>query len=55
MTADEHPDSTVDVYITTPDKKEILIDITTVGNNKKSFRVIKAKDTQMDCNETESG
>ncbi|MDC3268239.1 TdeIII family type II restriction endonuclease [Gammaproteobacteria bacterium] len=41
--ADEHPDSTVDVYITTPDKKEILIDITTVGNNKKSFRALKQK------------
>ncbi|MEL0310207.1 MAG: TdeIII family type II restriction endonuclease [Gammaproteobacteria bacterium] len=40
---DEHPDSTVDVYITTPDKKEILIDITTVGNNKKSFRALKQK------------
>lgn len=41
--ADEHPDSTVDVYIVTPDKKEILIDITTVGNNKKSFRALKQK------------
>ena len=41
--ADEHPDSTVDVYITTPDNKEILIDITTVGNNKKSFRTLKQK------------
>ena len=41
--ADEHPDSTVDVYITTPEKKEILIDITTVGNNKKSFRALKKK------------
>lgn len=41
--ADEHPDSTVDVYITTPDNKEILIDITTVANNKKSFRALKQK------------
>lgn len=40
---DEHPDSTVDVYITTKKKKEILIDITTVGNNKKSFRALKKK------------
>jgi len=41
--ANEHPDSTVDVYITTPDNKEILIDITTVANNKKSFRSLKQK------------
>jgi len=39
----EHPDSTVDVYITTRDNKEILIDITTVKNNKKSFRTLKTK------------
>ncbi len=39
----EHPDSTVDVYIKTNKGKEILIDITTVGNNKKSFRTLKKK------------
>ena len=32
-----YPDSTVDVYITTPAGKEILIDVTTVKPNKKSF------------------
>ena len=35
--------STVDVYIKTPEKKEILIDITTVKNNKKSFISLKQK------------
>lgn len=39
----EDPDSTVDVWITTPEKKEILIDITTVKPNKKSFRAVKKK------------
>lgn len=39
----EDPDSTVDVYIITPEKKEILIDITTVKPNKKSFRAMKRK------------
>jgi hypothetical protein len=40
---EEYPDSTVDVYITKPDKSEILIDITTVKPNKKEFRVLKEK------------
>jgi len=39
----EYPDSTVDVYIITPDGTEILIDITTVKPNKKEFRVLKEK------------
>jgi hypothetical protein len=39
----EYPDSTVDVYITTPSGKEILIDITTVKPNKKDFRILKEK------------
>ncbi len=39
----EYPDSTVDVYITTPEGKEILIDITTVKPNKKEFRILKEK------------
>jgi hypothetical protein len=39
----EYPDSTVDVYITTKEGKEILIDITTVKPNKKEFRVLKEK------------
>ena len=39
----EHPDSIVDVYITTKDKTEILIDITTVKPNKKEFRIMKEK------------
>ncbi|NBW59652.1 MAG: TdeIII family type II restriction endonuclease [Crocinitomicaceae bacterium] len=39
----EYPDSTVDVYITTKDKREILIDITTVKPNKKEFRIMKQK------------
>ena len=39
----EYPDSTVDVYIITPDKKEILIDVTTVKPNKKEFRELKRK------------
>ncbi len=38
-----YPDSTVDVYITTPEGKEILIDITTVKPNKKEFRILKEK------------
>ena len=41
--AREMAHSTVDVYIKTPDKKEILIDITTVKNNKKSFISLKQK------------
>jgi hypothetical protein len=39
----EFPDSTVDVYITTPQGREFLIDITTVKPNKKSFRALKHK------------
>ena len=39
----EYPDSTVDVYIITPDNKEFLIDITTVKPNKKEFRELKRK------------
>lgn len=39
----EYQDSTVDVYITTPSGKEILIDITTVKPNKKDFRILKEK------------
>ena len=39
----EYPDSTVDVYITTKEGKEILIDITTVKPNKKEFRIMKEK------------
>ena len=39
----EYPDSTVDVYITTNDGREILIDITTVKPNKKEFRIMKEK------------
>ena len=39
----EFPDSTVDVYVTTPDGKEFLIDITTVKPNKKEFRTLKEK------------
>lgn len=38
----EYPDSTVDVFIKTPDS-EIYIDITTVKPNKKEFRVLKEK------------
>ncbi len=41
--ADEHPDSTVDVWITTPNGSEFLIDITTVKPNKKEFRILKEK------------
>ena len=37
----EYPDSTIDVYVTTPDGEEILIDVTTIKNNKKSFRAMK--------------
>jgi len=39
----KHPDSTVDVYITTPEGVEYYIDITTVKPNKKEFRVMKRK------------
>ena len=39
----EYPDSTVDVYITTSEGKEILIDITTVKPNKKEFRIMHEK------------
>ena len=39
----EFPDSTVDVYVTTPDGREFLIDVTTVKPNKKEFRVLKEK------------
>ncbi len=39
----EYLDSIVDVYITTEDGKEILIDITTVKPNKKDFRALKEK------------
>lgn len=37
------PDSTVDVFIKTPDGTEIFIDITTVKPNKKEFRTMKRK------------
>lgn len=37
------PDSTVDVFIRTPDGTEIFIDITTVKPNKKEFRTMKEK------------
>tara|TARA_R100001039_G_scaffold29948_1_gene21636 strand:- start:141 stop:911 length:771 start_codon:yes stop_codon:yes gene_type:complete len=37
------PDSTVDVFIKTPDGTEYLIDITTVKPNKKEFRALKRK------------
>ena len=39
----EYNDSTVDVFIETCDGKKILIDITTVKNNKKSFMILKKK------------
>lgn len=39
----EYPDSTVDVYITTPSGEEFLIDITTVKPNKKDTRTLKEK------------
>lgn len=39
----EFPDSTVDVFITTPAGTEYLIDITTVKPNKKDFRAMKRK------------
>jgi len=39
----EHPDSTVDVWITKPSGEEVLIDITTVKPNKKSFRALNEK------------
>jgi len=39
----EYPDSTVDVYITTPSGEEFLIDITTVKPNKKETRIMKEK------------
>jgi len=39
----EFPDSTVDVFITTPEGAEFLIDITTVKPNKKDFRTMKRK------------
>ncbi|MFW1338120.1 TdeIII family type II restriction endonuclease [Vibrio parahaemolyticus] len=42
-TEKEHPDSTADVFITTPDGTEIYIDITTVKPNKKEFRTMKRK------------
>lgn len=38
-----HPDSTVDVFIKTPEGIEYYIDITTVKPNKKEFRVLKRK------------
>ncbi|WP_165729117.1 TdeIII family type II restriction endonuclease [Pseudoalteromonas sp. 31A1] len=38
-----HPDSTVDVFIKTPEGVEYYIDITTVKPNKKEFRVLKRK------------
>ena len=41
--ANEHPNSTVDVWITKPSGEEILIDITTVKNNKKGFRSLNEK------------
>ena len=39
----EYSDSTVDVFVETNDGKKILIDITTVKNNKKSFMILKKK------------
>ena len=45
----EFPDSTVDVYVTTPNGEEILIDITTVKPNKKEFRVMKEKLLRWAC------
>jgi hypothetical protein len=45
----EFPDSTVDVYVTTPDGEEFLIDITTVKPNKKEFRVMKEKLLRWAC------
>ena len=39
----EFKDSTVDVYVTTPEGAEFLIDVTTVKPNKKEFRVMKTK------------
>ena len=39
----EYADSTVDVFVETFDGKKILIDITTVKNNKKSFMILKKK------------
>ena len=39
----EYPDSTVDVFMEKKDGTKILIDITTVKNNKKSFRALKRK------------
>jgi hypothetical protein len=41
--AQTFPDSTVDVYVKTPEGKELLIDITTVKPNKKEFRILKEK------------
>tara|TARA_B100001939_G_scaffold347696_1_gene370166 strand:+ start:2704 stop:3456 length:753 start_codon:yes stop_codon:yes gene_type:complete len=39
----EHRSSVVDVYIKKPSGEEILIDITTVKNNIKSFQTLKTK------------
>ena len=39
----EYPDSTVDVFIENKTGTKVLIDITTVKNNKKSFRALKRK------------
>jgi len=39
----EFKDSTVDVYVTTPEGNEFLIDVTTVKPNKKEFRAMKTK------------
>ena len=41
--AQEFKDSTVDVYVTTPEGTEFLIDVTTVKPNKKECRVMKTK------------
>ncbi|MBL4942022.1 MAG: TdeIII family type II restriction endonuclease [Colwellia sp.] len=38
-----NPDSTVDVFVKTPDGVEYYIDITTVKPNKKEFRTLKRK------------
>tara|TARA_Y100001968_G_scaffold278838_1_gene274417 strand:+ start:6596 stop:7396 length:801 start_codon:yes stop_codon:yes gene_type:complete len=39
----EYPDSTVDIFVENNAGTKILIDITTVKNNKKSFRALKRK------------
>ncbi len=39
----EYSDSTVDIFVETNDGKSILIDITTVKNDKKSFMILKKK------------